>query len=77
MTATFGYENAFGVYQDYYVRGDVASASSVSWIGSTQIFITMVSGIYTGPLADRGYIRPMILSGSVIFTFSCVSYPCN
>ncbi|KAI0027983.1 MFS general substrate transporter [Vararia minispora EC-137] len=70
MTATYGYGNAFGVYQDRYVREGVASASSISWIGSIQIFLTMVSGIYTGPLVDRGYIRPMIFIGSVIFVFS-------
>ncbi|KAI0027978.1 major facilitator superfamily domain-containing protein [Vararia minispora EC-137] len=70
MTATYGYGNAFGVYQDRYVREGVASASSISWIGSIQIFLTMVSGIYTGPLVDRGYIRHMIFIGSVIFVFS-------
>ena len=72
MTSVFGYANAFGVYQDYYVRQGVASASSASWIGSLQIFLVIASGSFTGPLVDRGYFRATFLSGSVLFVFSYV-----
>jgi hypothetical protein len=72
MTGVFGYANAFGVYQDHYVRQGVASASSASWIGSLQIFILIASGSFTGPLVDRGYFRATFLSGSILFVFSCV-----
>jgi len=44
----FGYVNAFGVFQDYYTRVDIKneSASTISWIGSVNAFLILLSGIY-------------------------------
>ncbi|KAJ8515855.1 hypothetical protein ONZ45_g6789 [Pleurotus djamor] len=69
-TVTFGYSNAFGVYQDVYTRSHAASASNVSWIGSTHLFLLFCIGLPAGRLLDKGYFRQTTLAGSVIFVFS-------
>ncbi|KAG5649893.1 hypothetical protein H0H81_001626 [Sphagnurus paluster] len=70
LTATFGYINAFGVYQDFYTRAGVASASSISWVGSTQLFFAFLMGLPAGKLLDMGYFRQTIFTGSLLFVFS-------
>ncbi|RDB20144.1 Riboflavin transporter MCH5 [Hypsizygus marmoreus] len=67
---TFGYANAFGVYQDIYTRAGTASPSRISWIGSTQLFFLLGMGLPAGKLVDMGYFRHAIFVGSVIFVFS-------
>ncbi|KAF9484046.1 MFS general substrate transporter [Pholiota conissans] len=61
--ATFGYINAFGVYQDFYIREYLTaySPSSIGWIGGMQLFLNFSSGTLAGPLSDRGYIRSLTL----------------
>ncbi|KAF4568226.1 hypothetical protein EYR36_010235 [Pleurotus pulmonarius] len=59
---TFGYVNAFGVYQDIYTRSQAATASNVSWIGSTQLFFLFAMGLPAGKLLDMGYLRQTNLS---------------
>ncbi|TDL20275.1 MFS general substrate transporter [Rickenella mellea] len=68
----FGYTNAYGVYQDYYVREYLnrQTSSQISWIGSTQVFVMMSSGIITGRLFDRGYFYHLIIGGSLLLVFS-------
>ncbi|CAL1708741.1 unnamed protein product [Somion occarium] len=70
LFATFGYTNAFGVYQDFYTRSDTASASAISWIGSTQVFLLTSLGLISGKLLDHGYFRHTIFAGSVLYVFS-------
>ncbi|KAF4586380.1 hypothetical protein EYR38_010656 [Pleurotus pulmonarius] len=67
---TFGYVNAFGVYQDIYTRSQAATASNVSWIGSTQLFFLFAMGLPAGKLLDMGYLRQTNLVGSLIYVFS-------
>ncbi len=69
-TVTFGYSNSFGVYQDIYTRSHAASASSVSWIGSTQLFFLFAVGLPAGKLMDMGYMRYTNIIGTVIYVFS-------
>ncbi|KAF9485166.1 MFS general substrate transporter [Pholiota conissans] len=68
----FGYTAAFGVYQDYYTRVHItnASASAISWIGSINAFILIASGLYAGPLYDRGYFYHLLYGGSFLSVFS-------
>ncbi|THU98498.1 MFS general substrate transporter [Dendrothele bispora CBS 962.96] len=68
-TATFGYANAFGVYQDIYTRSGAASPSRISWIGSTQLFFLLAMGLPAGKLMDMGYFRQTTLFGSVLYVF--------
>jgi len=70
--STFGYVNAFGVYQDYYTREFLAknSASEISWIGSLQLFLMYAAGIFVGRAFDRGYFHHLEITGSIIYVFS-------
>ncbi|KZP00833.1 MFS general substrate transporter [Calocera viscosa TUFC12733] len=69
----FGYANAFGVYQAYYVEELLPSysTSAISWIGSLQAFFLYATGIIAGPLFDHGYCRHMLIAGSVLYV-GCV-----
>ncbi|KAI0057041.1 MFS general substrate transporter [Artomyces pyxidatus] len=67
---TFGYSNTFGVYQDYYTRSHAASASRISWIGSTQLYLLIAMGLPAGKLLDMGYFRQTIFAGSCIYVLS-------
>ncbi|ETW75410.1 MFS monocarboxylate transporter [Heterobasidion irregulare TC 32-1] len=68
---TFGYSNAFGVYQDFYVREYLTNhtSSEISWIGSMQVMLVLSLGLFTGQLYDRGYFHHLMIGGSVLFAF--------
>ncbi|KAF8065015.1 major facilitator superfamily domain-containing protein [Lyophyllum atratum] len=70
--ATFGYTNAFGVYQDFYVREYLNnySPSNIGWIGGIQIFLIFTSGIATGRAFDRGYFHHLMIGGAILHSFS-------
>ncbi|KAJ7186746.1 major facilitator superfamily domain-containing protein [Mycena filopes] len=57
--AGLGYFNAYGVYQDFYVREFMTkySPAEIAWIGSCQIAIQFVLGLPVGKLFDAGYFR--------------------
>ncbi|CAA7270046.1 unnamed protein product [Cyclocybe aegerita] len=65
--ASFGYINAFGVYQDFYVRDYLSnySPSDIGWIGGVQIFLNFFLGVFTGRIFDRGHFRSLII-GSIL-----------
>ncbi|KIK60071.1 hypothetical protein GYMLUDRAFT_85576 [Collybiopsis luxurians FD-317 M1] len=69
MFCVFGYASAFGVFQDFYTRNSVASASNISWIGSVQLFLMIATSLPAGRLVDKGYFRPLVAVGSVMYTF--------
>ena len=59
--------NAFGEYQTYY-KSDLLQAhsnSAISWIGSVRAFILLASPLIWGPIFDLGYLRPIVLSGTL------------
>lgn len=70
MFATFGYQNAYGVFQDFYGRAETGTASQVSWIGSTQLFFIASIGLFSGRLVDLGHFRWVMLGGSLLYVFS-------
>lgn len=55
LFCTFGYANAFGVYQEYYGTHQLQNKtpSTISWIGSLQIFFLFGGSLIGGPLFDR------------------------
>ena len=65
---TWGVANAFGEFQTYYENNLLSSegSSRISWIGSVQGFLLMVSGTLTGPLFDLGYYRHLLVIGTVL-----------
>ncbi|KAI0717823.1 major facilitator superfamily domain-containing protein [Cerioporus squamosus] len=69
---TFGYLNAFGVYQDFYTREFLSheSPSNISWIGSVQLFLMYAPGVLVGHTFDAGYFRHVQIAGSILLVFS-------
>ncbi|KAF9485187.1 MFS general substrate transporter [Pholiota conissans] len=57
---------------DYYTRVHITntSSSAISWIGSINAFILIVSGLYAGPLFDRGYFYYLLYGGAFLTSFS-------
>ncbi|EPE04549.1 monocarboxylate permease-like protein [Ophiostoma piceae UAMH 11346] len=68
---TFGYLNAYGVYQNYYSTHQLMdkSASTIAWIGSVQTCLLLGGGIIGGPLFDR-YGATVIWPAAIAFVFS-------
>lgn len=62
---TWGYTNSFGTFQQYYASdaGLNLPPSTVSWIGSMQVFLTFFSGAFSGRLLDAGLFVPTFLVG--------------
>ncbi|KAL6864529.1 MFS general substrate transporter [Trichoderma novae-zelandiae] len=63
-----GLLNSFGVFQSYYETGLLSSSSpsSISWIGSVQIFCLMAVGALIGPLYDAGHCRALLAAGTLL-----------
>ncbi|KAF8810257.1 MFS general substrate transporter [Phlegmacium glaucopus] len=69
---TFGYTNAHGVYNDFYVRNYLATTSTssqISWIGSVQLFLVLTVGLVTGRTFDAGYFYHLMIGGSILMVF--------
>ncbi|KAK0611376.1 major facilitator superfamily domain-containing protein, partial [Immersiella caudata] len=75
----WGYLNSFGLFQSYYTTTlPTASPSSISFVGSLQIFLSFLVGSISGRALDAGYLRPCLALGSGlqilgIFTTSVAS----
>lgn len=65
---TWGMISAFAVFQTYYESGHLfhASSSDISWIGSIQCFLLQAMGLVAGPIYDRGYLRQLLVAGSLL-----------
>ncbi|RAL13358.1 MFS general substrate transporter [Aspergillus homomorphus CBS 101889] len=76
----WGYANSFGIFQSYYASSLNLPASTISWIGSTQVFLIFLIGAVSGRAFDTGYYQPILWTGCLlqllaIFTTSiCTSY---
>lgn len=68
---TWGIMNAFGVYQNYYESGELfaTSSSNISWVGSIAAFLLLAMGVVVGPIYDRGYLRPILIFGTLMVVF--------
>lgn len=68
---TWGLLNTFGVYQTYYESGQLfhATSSDISWIGAVQSFMLLLTGLFSGPIFDRGYLRHLLIFGSIMVVF--------
>ncbi|KAJ6087679.1 MFS monocarboxylate transporter [Penicillium canescens] len=55
MFNTFGYINAFGIYESYYKATFLIDKgeSNIAWIGSLQAFFMFSAGLISGPMMDR------------------------
>jgi len=70
LFTTFGYTNAFGVYQDLLTTSKTSTPSNISWIGSTQLFFFNAMALPAGRLLDKGHFRQTMVIGSVLYVFS-------
>ena len=68
---TFGLQNAFGVFESYYLGSFMhnKSPSTVAWIGSMEAFLLLTVCVFAGPLFDKGHMRLMIVVGTVMVVF--------
>ncbi|ATY64058.1 Major facilitator superfamily general substrate transporter [Cordyceps militaris] len=71
LFCTFGLVNCVGVFQQYYVTHTLSqySASTVSWITSTQVFMMNFLGIGIGRLYDNYGPRWILLGGTIVYVF--------
>ncbi|KAJ5235785.1 MFS monocarboxylate transporter [Penicillium citrinum] len=69
MFNTFGYINAFGIYEAYYRETFLSdqSESNIAWIGSLQAFFMFSGGLISGPLMDRYGPKVILIPCSLLF----------
>lgn len=74
---TWGVASSFSAYQAYYQEDLLAdyTPSVISWIGTVQVSLLGFTGILSGALYDRGYIRALLILGGclVVFGFMMLS----
>ena len=63
---TWGYVNSFGVFQTYYAESLGESRSTVSWVGSIQLWVIFVMSAFSGRALDAGLFIPTLVVGSTI-----------
>ncbi|KAJ5920588.1 hypothetical protein N7516_011446 [Penicillium verrucosum] len=68
---TWGIMNTFGAYQTYYESGALfhSSSSDISWVSSIAAFMLLFVGLFVGPIYDRGYLRTLLIVGSLMVAF--------
>ncbi|KAF2111973.1 major facilitator superfamily domain-containing protein [Lophiotrema nucula] len=64
----WGLTNTYGHFQTYYVHHLLPSysASSISWIGSLQLFLTMAFCLPVGILYDHGHLYSLVIAGTLL-----------
>lgn len=67
---TFGYSSSFGVYQDLYTLSGASTATNISWIGSLQLCLSFMLGLFSGKLFDDGYFHHLQIGGTLLYVFS-------
>ncbi|KAL2800525.1 putative monocarboxylate permease [Aspergillus keveii] len=67
-TATWGLLSAYGSYEKYYETTMLSStpSTSIAWVGTLESVILILGGIVTGPIFDRGFIRELLVIGTII-----------
>ncbi|KAF2151293.1 putative MFS monocarboxylate transporter [Myriangium duriaei CBS 260.36] len=68
---TWGLLSAFGEYQTYYESAALfkESSSNISWIGSIQSLLLLLTGVFAGPCYDAGMLRLLLVVGSFLVVF--------
>jgi len=67
--STIGYLSTWDVFEEQYnhVTLTDSNPSAVRWIGSFQLFFTFALSFQAAKLADAGYFRHVVMSGSGLF----------
>lgn len=67
LFVTWGYTNSFGTFQAYYEQELLSTLppSTISWIGSVQVWFIFFVGAFSGRLLDAGLFVPTFMVGCV------------
>ncbi|KAJ3521404.1 hypothetical protein NM688_g9021 [Phlebia brevispora] len=77
---TFGFVNAWGVYQTYYEQTLLRdqSPSTIAWIGSLQYALIFMTGIPCGRMFDKGWLRlPLGIASACLITATFLTAQCK
>ncbi|KAF2773276.1 MFS general substrate transporter [Teratosphaeria nubilosa] len=66
LFTAWGWVNSYGTFQTYYANTLAQPASTISWIGAIQTWLTFIVGIFSGRALDAGFFRPVVIAGVVI-----------
>ncbi|KAF9884055.1 hypothetical protein FE257_002341 [Aspergillus nanangensis] len=68
---TWGLTNSFGVFETFYTDTYLTTStpSAISWIGSIQLFLTMLVGVFAGWFLDAGHLQILLLLGGFFEIF--------
>lgn len=66
---TWGLITSFGIFQSTYQEMLQAAPSTVSWIGTVQIFTLLLVGTLSGRASDAGLVHEAVLIGTVLIVF--------
>lgn len=61
-----GYFNSFGAFQAYYMDSLGETQSTISWIGSIQLWMVFFVGTWSGRALDAGLFTPTFLLGATL-----------
>ncbi|KAI0927652.1 hypothetical protein AcV5_008131 [Taiwanofungus camphoratus] len=75
LFCTFGQLNAFGTFQSWYAEHQLhhLPASTISWIGSLQLWVFFFSGGFVGRIFDAHGPRVLMIPGTVVLVFSIMA----
>jgi len=63
---TWGYINSFGVFQTYYSETLGESQSTISWVGSLQLWTVFFVSAFSGRALDAGLFIPTLIVGVTV-----------
>lgn len=66
VVTTWGYLNSFAVFQTYYTNVLGESQSTISWVGSIQVWMIFVMSTFSGRALDAGLFIPTLFVGATI-----------
>lgn len=64
--STWGYVNSYGTFQAYYTTTLDLPASTISWIGSVQVWVLFFTSAFSGRALDAGLFLPTFILGAII-----------
>jgi len=77
---TWGFINSFGVFQTYYTEHSGESQSTISWVGSLQLYVLFFVSTFSGRALDAGLFIPTFMIGAtlqvlgIFMTSLCTSF---
>ncbi|KAF2184876.1 MFS general substrate transporter [Zopfia rhizophila CBS 207.26] len=66
---TWGLITSFGIFQSTYQDMLDAASSTVSWIGTVQIFMLLLVGTVSGRASDAGLVHEAVFVGTLLIVF--------